>query len=229
MLIASVDLGCSDELLTIVSMLSVENVFYRPKDKQSLADSRRSKFFQNEGDHLTLLNVYNSWNSSNYSSSWCHDNFIQSRQLKRASDIRKQLVTIFDRYLLPIESCGSNWSRICISICSGYFINAAKKDPNEGYKTLVDQQPVYIHPSSSLFNKQPEYLIFHQLVLTSKEYMRECLAIDPKWLFRVAPNFYKNINSKFGEISKTKKRQKIEPLFDRYHAPNEWRLSKRKG
>ncbi len=31
MLIQSVNLGCSDEVLTIVSMLSVQNVFYRPK------------------------------------------------------------------------------------------------------------------------------------------------------------------------------------------------------
>ena len=30
-LIQSVHLGCSDEILTIVSMLSVQNVFYRPK------------------------------------------------------------------------------------------------------------------------------------------------------------------------------------------------------
>jgi ATP-dependent RNA helicase DHX8/PRP22 len=31
MLIMSVHLACSDEILTIVSMLSVQNVFYRPK------------------------------------------------------------------------------------------------------------------------------------------------------------------------------------------------------
>lgn len=31
MLIMSVHLGCSEEMLTIVSMLSVQNVFYRPK------------------------------------------------------------------------------------------------------------------------------------------------------------------------------------------------------
>ncbi|KAG4075273.1 hypothetical protein HA402_003064 [Bradysia odoriphaga] len=61
MLIMSVALQCSDEVLTIVSMLSVQNVFYRPKDKQSLADQKKAKFNQAEGDHLTLLAVYNSW------------------------------------------------------------------------------------------------------------------------------------------------------------------------
>ncbi len=55
MLIMSVHLQCSDEILTIVSMLNVQNVFYRPKEKQALADQRKAKFNQAEGDHLTLL------------------------------------------------------------------------------------------------------------------------------------------------------------------------------
>jgi len=58
MLLTSVQLGCSSEVLTIVAMLSVQNVFYRPKEKQALADSKKARFFQPEGDHLTLLAVY---------------------------------------------------------------------------------------------------------------------------------------------------------------------------
>ena len=57
MLIQSTHLGCSDEILTIVSMLSVQNVFYRPKEKAALADQKKAKFNQAEGDHLTLLQV----------------------------------------------------------------------------------------------------------------------------------------------------------------------------
>merc|ERR1719319_965411 len=74
---------------------------------------------------------------------------------------------------------------------SGYFMHAAKKDPQEGYKTLVEGQPSFIHPSSALFNHQPEWLIYHKLVLTSKEYMRECMVIEPKWLVELAPRFYR--------------------------------------
>ena len=61
MLIASVDLGCSDEILTVAAMLSVHNVFYRPKEKQAQADSKKAKFHQLEGDNLTFLTVYNGW------------------------------------------------------------------------------------------------------------------------------------------------------------------------
>ena len=90
---------CSDEILTVVSMLSVQNVFYRPKDKQQLADQKKAKFNQAEGDHITLLAVYNSWKNNKFSSAWCYENFVQMRTLKRAQDVRKQLLGIMDRYV----------------------------------------------------------------------------------------------------------------------------------
>lgn len=69
-LIASVDLGCAEEILTVVAMLSVEQIFYRPKEKQAQADMKKAKFFQPEGDHLTLLTVYQSWKHNKYSNPW---------------------------------------------------------------------------------------------------------------------------------------------------------------
>eukprot|EP00455_Lapot_gusevi_P046863 TRINITY_DN6241_c0_g2_i4.p1 TRINITY_DN6241_c0_g2~~TRINITY_DN6241_c0_g2_i4.p1 ORF type:complete len:657 (-),score=179.90 TRINITY_DN6241_c0_g2_i4:24-1901(-) len=227
MLISSTELGCSDEILTIVAMLSVENIFYRPKEKQAMADQKRAKFFAPEGDHITLLNVYNSWKANKFSNPWCHDNFIQVRSLKRAQDVRKQLTTIMDRYKLDIVSCGRDVDKARKAIVSGYFTHAAKKDPQEGYKTVVEGQPVYIHPASALFNRQPDWVIYHSLVLTSKEYMHSCLAIEPRWLIELAPRFYRNADPQ--KLSRRKRKEKIEPLYDRYHPPNEWRLSKRRG
>ncbi|CAD6208303.1 GSCOCG00003312001-RA-CDS [Cotesia congregata] len=224
MLIMSVHLQCSDEILTIVSMLSVQNVFYRPKDKQPLADQKKAKFNQAEGDHLTLLAVYNSWKNNKFSSPWCHENFIQLRTLKRAQDVRKQLLGIMDRHKLDIVSSGKNSVRVQKAVCSGFFRNAAKKDPQEGYRTLVDSQVVYIHPSSALFNRQPEWVIYHELVQTTKEYMREVTTIDPKWLVEFAPAFFK-----FGDptkLSKFKKNQRLEPLYNKYEEPNSWRISR---
>ena len=86
---------------------------------------------------------------------------------------------------------------------------------------------MYIHPSSSLFNKNPEWVVYHELVLTTKEYMREVCTIDPKWLVEVAPMFFKQCDPQ--QLSKRKKDEKIEPLFNRYEDPNAWRLSRRRG
>lgn len=224
MLIQSVDLGCSEEILTIVAMLTAQNVFYRPKEKQAQADAKKAKFHQPEGDHLTLLTVFNGWKANSYANPWCFENFIQSRSMKRALDVRKQLVGIMDRYKHDIVSCGRNYTRVCKALVSGYFRNAAKKDPQEGYKTLLEGTPVYIHPSSALFNKGPEWVIYHEIVFTSKEYMREVTAIDPKWLTEAAPTFFRVADA--NKISKRKRQEKIEPLFNRYEKPNQWRLSK---
>ncbi|ORY73055.1 P-loop containing nucleoside triphosphate hydrolase protein [Leucosporidium creatinivorum] len=168
MLIASVDLECSEEILTIVAMLSVGgSVFYRPKEKQAQADAKKAKFHQPEGDHLTLLAVYNGWSASKFSGPWCVQNFVQARALRRAQDVRKQLLGIMDRYKHDILTCGRNMNRVRRAITSGYFRHAAKKDPQEGYKTLVEGTPVFLHPSSALFNRAPEWVVYHELVLTS--------------------------------------------------------------
>ncbi|KAL3781170.1 hypothetical protein HJC23_008072 [Cyclotella cryptica] len=227
MLLLSVDLGCSDEILTITSLLSVENPFYRPRDKQGQADMKKAKFHQAEGDHLTLLAVYKGWEASRFSNPWCFENFIQARSMRRAQDVRKQLVTIMDRYKLDILSSGKNYKKICMAITAGFFTNAAKKHPQEGYLTLVDQNPVYIHPSSAVFNKNPEWVIYHELVLTTKEYMRNIMVIDAKWLIELAPSFYKKADP--NKMTKAKRMEKIEPLFDRFNPKDSWRLSRRKG
>lgn len=110
MLIVSVELGCSDEILTIIAMLTAQSIFYRPKDKQAQADAKKAKFHAPEGDHLTLLNVYNGWKASRFSNPWCTENFIQARSMRRASDVRKQLLGIMERYKHEIVSCGKNYS-----------------------------------------------------------------------------------------------------------------------
>jgi ATP-dependent RNA helicase DHX8/PRP22 len=124
MLLASVDLGCSDEILTIIAMLSAQNIFYRPREKQAQADQKRAKFFQVEGDHLTLLAVYEAWKAKNFSGPWCFENFVQSRSLRRAQDVRKQLLTIMDRYaeVLKVQNpVVHKWlSRTCFSLFSNF-------------------------------------------------------------------------------------------------------------
>jgi len=227
MLLLSVDLGCSDEILTITALLSVENPFFRPKDKQAQADMRKAKFHQAEGDHITLLAVYKGWEAAKFSNPWCFENFVQARSMKRAQDVRKQLVTIMDRYKLDIISAGKNYKKICKAITAGFFTNAAKKDPQEGYRTVVDQNPVYIHPSSAIFNKNPEWVIYHELVLTTKEYMRNIMVIEARWLTELAPAFYKPADP--NKMTRAKRAQKIEPLHDRFNPKDSWRLSRRKG
>ena len=225
-LIYSTEMGCSEEILSIVAMLSVQTVFYRPKEKQQQADQKKAKFHDPHGDHLTLLNVYNGWKNSNFSNPWCFENYVQNRSMKRAQDVRQQLVSIMERYKHQIVSCGRNTMKVRQALCSGFFRNAARKDPQEGYKTLIEGTPVYMHPSSAMFGKPAEHVIFHTLVLTTKEYMQQTTAIEPKWLVDAAPTFFKVAAT--DRLSKRKKAEKIQPLYNRFASEDDWRLSAQK-
>lgn len=223
-LIASVDIGCSDEMLTIVAMLSIQSPFYRPKEKQQQADAKKAKFHDPMGDHLTMLNVYNAWKQSNFNNAWCFENFIQARQIRRAEDVRKQLQGIMQRYKHRIISCGRDTTKVRQTLCTGFFRNAARKDQQEGgYKTLVEGTPVYMHPSSALFGKGSEHVIYHDLVLTTKEYMRITTSIEPKWLVEAAPTFFKVAPT--DRLSKRKKAERIQPLHNKFAGEDDWRLS----
>ena len=228
MLIYSSELGCSEEAVTIVAMLTAQNIFYRPKDRQAQADARKARFFHADGDHLTLLTVWQSWAQHKFATQWCYENFIQSRSMKRAQDVRRQLIGIMDRYKQKLRSCGKDWDKVRLALCAGFFTHVARKDPHDnGYRTLVDNQQVFMHPSSALFPRPPEWVLYHELVLTTREYMREVTAIDSKWLVKVAPTFFKAVDPRI--MSKRKREEKIVPLFNKYEKPDEWRLSKQKS
>lgn len=193
MLLASVNLGCSDEILTIIAMVAAGNIFYRPRGKQAEADQKRAKFLQPEGDHLTLLAVYEAWKAKNFSVPWCSENFVQFRSLSKARDVRRQLLTVMDKHELEVVSVGKDRTMIRKAIIAGLFFQVARKDPHEGYRTFVDNQIVYIHPSSVLFRRQPDWVIYNELVMTTKEYMRDISVIESKWLMELVPGFFKGI------------------------------------
>lgn len=221
-LLASVENNCSEELLTIVSMLSIQSVFYRPKDKQQEADQRKARFHHPYGDHLTLLNVFNKWRESNYSKSFCTTNFLHERHLKRALDVREQLINIFKKMNLPLISCHGDVDAIRKTLVSGFFRNAAKRESQAGYKTLTDGTQVAISPGSSLYGKEYDYVLYDSIVLTSREYMMQVTAIEPKWLLESAPHFYKVADPN----GSSRKKAKIVPLNDKFaQSKDSWRLS----
>ncbi|XP_038624521.1 pre-mRNA-splicing factor ATP-dependent RNA helicase DHX16 isoform X1 [Tachyglossus aculeatus] len=191
MILASEQYGCSEEILTVAAMLSVNNaIFYRPKDKVVHADNARANFFVPGGDHLVLLNVYTQWVDSGYSAQWCYENFVQLRSLRRARDVREQLEGLLERVEVGLTSCQGDHTRVRKAITAGYFYHTARL-MRSGYRTVKQQQTVYIHPNSCLFEEQPRWLLYHELVFTTKEFMRQVLEIESSWLLEVAPHYYK--------------------------------------
>ncbi|XP_020969244.1 pre-mRNA-splicing factor ATP-dependent RNA helicase DEAH1-like isoform X1 [Arachis ipaensis] len=192
MIVASEKYKCSDEIISIAAMLSVGNsIFYRPKDKQVHADNARMNFHTgNVGDHIALLKVYNSWKETNYSTQWCYENYIQVRSMKRARDVRDQLAGLLERVEIELTSNSSDLDAIKKSITSGFFPHSARLQKNGSYRTVKHPQTVNIHPSSGLAQVLPRWVVYHELVLTTKEYMRQVTELKPEWLVEIAPHYY---------------------------------------
>lgn len=199
---------CSEEMVTIAAMLSVNSaIFYRPKDKIIHADTARKNFNHIHGDHISLMQVYNQWAETDYSTQWCYENFIQYRSMKRARDVREQLVGLMQRVEIDMVSCLPETVNIRKAATAGYFYHVARLSKGGNYKTIKHNQTVMIHPNSSLFEELPRWVLYHELVFTTKEYMRQVIEIESKWLLEVAPHYYK---AKELEDSTNKKMPKVQ-------------------
>lgn len=187
--------GCVEEVLSIIAMLGEASaLFYRPKDKKIHADSARARFTVKEGgDHFSLLNIWNQWVDSDFSYVWSRENFLQQRSLTRARDVRDQLAKLCDRVEVTISSVGANeMVPIQKSLTAGFFPNAARlQRGGDSYRTVKNGMTVYLHPSSTLFQINPKWILFYELVLTSREYMRSNMPLQPEWLTEVAPHYHK--------------------------------------
>lgn len=176
--------GCSEEMVTIVSMLSVPQVFYRPKERMKESDLARSRFFVPESDHLTLLNVYSQWKSNRFSHRWCSKNFLQFKSLQRAREIRDQLIKIMKKQGIELSSSGKEWDIIRKCICSGFAHQAAKISGLGKYVHLRTGMDIQLHPTSALYGMGdlPPYVVYHELLMTTKEYICCVTSVDPFWL-----------------------------------------------
>lgn len=97
---------------------------------------------------------------------------------------------IIGHYYRPKCSCPAlHWiscvlSALSQAVTAGYFYHTARLSKG-GYKTVKQQQTVYVHPNSSLFEELPRWIIYHELVFTTKEFMRQVRRLFDLYLPRM--------------------------------------------
>jgi len=203
--------SCSAEVLTIVSMLSVPSVFFRPKDREEESDAAREKFFVPESDHLTLLNVYLRAKQHKFDSDWCTRHFIHSKGIRKAREVHAQLIDIMKQQRLPVVSCGGSWDVVRKSICSAYFFNSSRIKGIGDYVNMLSGIPSALHPSSALYGLgyTPDYVCYHELISTSKEYMSCVTAVEGEWLAELGPMFF-SIKESYESTLKRRQRERLD-------------------
>jgi len=151
---------------------------------------------------------------------WCTRNFISGRALMRAHDVRNQLQEICSRDesrnglgMNVRQSCGDDTAKLLKCACAGLFLQSAtrvsnsvdinkaiRKEMKAGansvsrgrYKTKIGGAEVSIHPTSALFgrNPPPKCVVYTELLVTKKTYIRGATQIKEEWLSEVAPRFF---------------------------------------
>lgn len=197
----SVKFRCTQEVLSIAAMTSIATPFIIPDEGRSTAGAQgeleRRKFTAEEGDHLTLLNLYNAFVNprvGKQSSKWCSQHKVNFRALSRAVNIRSQLEKSLSRYGIKNggESCEGDGVRLRRCLTSGYFGFAARMLPDGSYRSVRENASLFVHPSSVLFNRSPptKWVIFHEVVETQKRFIRDLSVIEEDWLLELAPHYY---------------------------------------
>ncbi|TRY53918.1 hypothetical protein DNTS_033802, partial [Danionella cerebrum] len=104
MLLESGTFGCSSEVVTIASMMQIQNIFLQPHNQKKVAAREHRKFAVVEGDHLTMLNVYEAFIKHQKSSQWCQEHFLHYKGLMRAVAVREQLRRLLNKFKIPRSS-----------------------------------------------------------------------------------------------------------------------------
>uniref|UniRef100_A0A8C0KVA5 RNA helicase n=1 Tax=Canis lupus dingo TaxID=286419 RepID=A0A8C0KVA5_CANLU len=182
---------CTEEILTIVSLLSVDSVLYNPPSRRDEVQAMRKKFLSSEGDHITLLNIYRTFKSLGGDKDWCRENFVNSRNMMLAAEVRAQLRDICLKMSMPMVSCRGDVESIRRCLAHSLFMSAAELQPDGTYTTTDSRQPVAIHPSSALFHCRPACVVYTELLHTSKCYMRDLCVVAAEWLYEAAPDYFR--------------------------------------
>lgn len=203
-LLSAPNFGCLSEILTIAAMTSLgANIWVQEDSEKKQFESTRRKFAAEEGDHLTLLNVYQSFvGKGRKEGRFCYDNYLNFKALGRAVSIRAQLKRYLERFGINTEEslAASNAQQLdaiskaeqirrCLTV--GYFAQAARMQADGTFRTVDGGTILHAHPCSLMFNRKADWVVFHEVMETSaKTYIRDISKIEKNWLLEYAPNFY---------------------------------------
>ncbi|XP_030256057.1 DEAD/H (Asp-Glu-Ala-Asp/His) box polypeptide 32a [Sparus aurata] len=205
-LLASCEFDCVSEMLTIAAMLSAPSCFLEPPVGMTHEAVQCHRKFQHpEGDHFTLINIYNAFKQSQreqYFSAekWCKDYFLDHSALKTAEAIRSELTDTLNRIELPISepSFGtkSNTHNIKRALLAGFFMQIARDvDGSGNYFILTHKHMAQVHPLSSYGAQShklglPEWVVFHDYTLSENNCMRTVSEISPQVFIQMAPLYF---------------------------------------
>ena len=198
-LLASTELGCSEEVLTIAAAMSCGASVWQPGRGARELERQKLKFAVAEGDHVTYLNVFRGFEESGRAAPWCHRHCLNHNALLRSSRLRMELASILAGLGAPVSTAGKDTTSVRRALAHGLFANSAvlysERTDDLGramYATVRGKVKMRMHKSSVLHRSQPKCVLYTTAVQTgpATHEMFEVLAVEQDWLTELAPHFY---------------------------------------
>ncbi|KAL6411212.1 hypothetical protein AUP68_04912 [Ilyonectria robusta] len=206
-LLSAQSFGCLSEMLTIAAMTTLGgSVWFHHDGERKKMETSRRKFAVEEGDHLTLLNAYQAFvTKGKKEAKFCHENNLNYKSMTRAVSIRAQLKRYLERFSINVDETLAGQASASAStdnttkaeqirrcLTAGYFAHVARMQPDGTFRNVEGGTVLYAHPSSLMFNRKADWVIFHEVMETgSKIFIRDLTKIEKAWLLEYAPEFYK--------------------------------------
>lgn len=205
-LIQAQELNTLNEVIDIVSCLSVDNLLITPssekRDDINALRLETCSLGSQFGDLIMLkelFDIFNTIKEANEKKKWCKEIAVSYKGFKNVNRIRKQIKDYMsllengDDHVMYEDDENDhinsplNVELILKSFLKGFITNTAIGMPDRSYRTVTNGNLISIHPSSLLFGSKKDAMMYIEFVYTVKGYARNVSAINLEWLQEVAP------------------------------------------
>jgi ATP-dependent helicase HrpA len=196
MLLEGTRQGSLQEVLIIASALSVQDPRERPPERQQAADQAHAQWKDADSDFAGLVNVWRGFEEqrlalgSSALRAWCRKNFLNYLRLREWRDAHRQLGLICRDLQLAVNKEPADYPRLHKAVLSGLLSQIGQKTEDGDYLG-ARQRRFWVHPSSGLGRKRPQWLMAAELVETTKLYARMVAKIEPDWIEPLAGHLVK--------------------------------------
>lgn len=207
--------GCLQEILVIISGLSIQDPRERPADKKQAADEQHRRFWDEDSDFIALVNLWRYVEeqrqdlTQNQFRKRCKKEFISYLRLREWRDLHHQLRLSVKALGLKENNSAANYEQIHRALLVGLLSNLGqvKNDSNTNKDTRVEKKPrrrisneydgsrnrkFQIFPGSSQFKKCPKWLVGAEFIETSQLYAHMVAKLDPEWALDCAQHLLKH-------------------------------------
>lgn len=196
MLLEGARQGSLQEVLIVTSALSVQDPRERPPERQQAADQAHAQWKDADTDFAALVNLWRGFEEQRQAltasplRNWCRKNFLNYLRLREWRDAHRQLSLICRELQLAVNKEPSDYQKVHKAILSGLLSQIGQKTEEGDYQG-ARQRRFWVHPSSGIGRKRPQWVMAAELVETTKLYARMVAKIEPDWIEPLATHLIK--------------------------------------